>query len=98
MSAHSPRSPAAEPTQTRLFHAGQGLHLPRATVVGFAAVDSPAGRTLATDAARDRRLWKLTYHRAPRSVLLCRDGNVLLVGATTAELKQRLRPAEGGAA
>lgn len=94
MSAHPAAPPIADRKQARLFHAGQGMHLPRAAVIAFAAVDSPAGRWLVTDAARNERLWNFSYHRAPRSVLLCRDGSVYLVGATPAELRERLRLAD----
>ena len=95
MSAHPVVPPTADRKRPRLFHAGQSIYLPRAAVIAYARPDSPAGRTLVRDAARDHRLWNLAYHRAPRSVLLCRDGAVYLVGATTAEIKARLRAAEG---
>lgn len=96
MSAHPAATASVTPTQTRLFHAGQNIHLPRRVVLAYAAVASPAGRWLVTNAARDHRLWNLAYHRAPRSVLLCRDGSVYLVGATPPELRERLRLAEWG--
>lgn len=95
MSAHPAAPSVTYCTPSRLFHAGQSIYLPRAAVIAYARPDSPAGRTLVRDAARDHRLWNLAYHRAPRSVLLCRDGAVYLVGATTAEIKARLRAAEG---
>lgn len=98
MSAHPATPPVVDHKQPRLFHAGQGMHLPRAAVIAFAAVDSPAGRTLVTDAARDDRLWNLSYYAAPRSVLLFHDGSVCLVGATRDELKARLHAGEGATA
>jgi hypothetical protein len=98
MSAHLAAPPIADRKQARLFHAGQGMHLPRAAVIAFAAVDSPAGRWLVMDAARNERLWNFSYHAAPRSVLLFHDGSVCLVGATRDELNARLHAGEGATA